>query len=46
MAAGVLVRPVGESIALSPPLVVSRAEVDQIVDSLRNAIVRAQTPAQ
>jgi len=46
MAAGVLVRPVGESIALSPPLVVSRAEVDQIVDSLRNAIMRAQAPAQ
>jgi beta-alanine--pyruvate transaminase len=41
---GVLVRPVGESIALSPPLVISRAEVDQVIDSLRQGIGGAQTP--
>jgi beta-alanine--pyruvate transaminase len=35
---GVLVRPVGEGIALSPPLVISRGEVDQAVDALRAAI--------
>jgi beta-alanine--pyruvate transaminase len=44
MTNGVLVRPVGESIALSPPLVISRAEVDLVIDSLRHAIGRAQTP--
>ncbi len=37
---GVMVRPVGETIALSPPLVISRGEIDQVVDSLRSAITR------
>ena len=43
MAAGVLVRPVGDSIALSPPLVISRGEVDQVVETLRGAIRNAFT---
>jgi beta-alanine--pyruvate transaminase len=40
MEQGVLVRPLGECVALSPPLVIARAEVDQIADAMRNAIVR------
>ena len=35
---GVIVRPVGDVIILSPPLIVSTAQVDQIVDTLHDAI--------
>jgi len=45
MEQGVLVRPVGESIALSPPLVISRAEVDQVVQALRRAITASESRA-
>jgi beta-alanine--pyruvate transaminase len=31
---GVLIRRTGDIIALSPPLVISRAEIDQIVETL------------
>lgn len=42
-ARGVLVRPLPtvDSLAMSPPLVVTRPEVDQIVDALRGAIDEA-----
>ena len=44
---GLLVRALGETIALSPPLVVSHAEVAQMADTLRAALrhVDAQGPA-
>ena len=35
---GVIVRPVGDVVILSPPLIISRAQVDQIVDVLHMAI--------
>jgi beta-alanine--pyruvate transaminase len=38
---GVLVRTTGDIIALSPPLIVERQHIDQIVDTLRGAIQRA-----
>ena len=38
---GVLVRTTGDIVALSPPLIVERAQVDQIVDTLKGAIQRA-----
>jgi beta-alanine--pyruvate transaminase len=38
---GVLVRTTGDIIALSPPLIVERTHIDQIVDTLRGAIQRA-----
>ena len=37
---GVLVRSVGDTIALSPPFTIERRHVDQIVDSLRTAIAQ------
>ena len=36
---GVLVRVTGDTIALSPPLIISEAEIDEIVEKLGNAIV-------
>jgi beta-alanine--pyruvate transaminase len=36
--AGVLVRVTGDIIAFSPPLIVQRAQVDQIVDTVRKAL--------
>jgi beta-alanine--pyruvate transaminase len=36
--AGVLIRATGDTIALSPPLIVSREQIDQIVGRLREAI--------
>ena len=38
---GVLVRTTGDIVALSPPLIVERQQIDQIVDTLRGAIQRA-----
>jgi beta-alanine--pyruvate transaminase len=40
-AKGVLIRTTGDIIALSPPLIVQRSQIDQIVDTLRGAIQRA-----
>ncbi len=37
---GVLIRTTGDTIALSPPLVIERGQIDQIVDTLRGAINR------
>jgi beta-alanine--pyruvate transaminase len=37
---GVLVRSVGDTIALSPPFTIERRHIDQIVDSLRTAIAQ------
>ena len=38
---GLLVRTTGDTVALSPPLIIERSQVDQIVDLLRGAIRRA-----
>jgi len=38
---GVLVRTTGDIVAISPPLIIDRAQIDQIVDTLRGAIRRA-----
>jgi len=38
---GVLVRTTGDIVALSPPLIVEKKQIDQIVDTLRAAIRRA-----
>jgi beta-alanine--pyruvate transaminase len=38
---GLLVRTTGDTIALSPPLIIERQQIDQIVDMLRSAIRRA-----
>ena len=37
---GVLIRTTGDTVALSPPLVIERGQIDQIVDTLRGAINR------
>jgi adenosylmethionine-8-amino-7-oxononanoate aminotransferase len=36
---GLLVRPMGHLMVLSPPLVITRAQIDEAVDTLRNAII-------
>ncbi len=38
---GLLVRTTGDTVALSPPLIIERSQIDQIVDLLRGAIRRA-----
>ena len=38
---GLLIRVTGDTIALSPPLIVERDQITQIVDTLRGAITRA-----
>ena len=38
---GLLIRTTGDTLALSPPLVISREQIDQVVDTLRGAIQRA-----
>ncbi|MFY9509805.1 MAG: aspartate aminotransferase family protein [Rubrivivax sp.] len=38
---GLLIRTTGDTIALSPPLIIERAQIDQIVDMLRTAIRKA-----
>jgi beta-alanine--pyruvate transaminase len=35
---GLLVRVTGDTVALSPPLIISEAEIDELVEKLRNAI--------
>jgi beta-alanine--pyruvate transaminase len=40
-AKGVLVRTTGDIVALSPPLIIERSQIDQIIDTLRGAIQRA-----
>jgi beta-alanine--pyruvate transaminase len=37
---GVLIRTTGDTIALSPPLIIERAQIDQIIDTVRGAIRR------
>jgi len=37
---GVLIRTTGDTIALSPPLIIERGQIDQIVDTVRDAIRR------
>ncbi len=38
---GLLVRTTGDTVALSPPLIIEKGQIDQIVDTLRGAIRRA-----
>jgi len=38
---GVLVRTTGDIVALSPPLIIQREQIDQLVDTVRGAIRRA-----
>jgi len=38
---GLLIRTTGDTIALSPPLIIERSHIDQIIDTLRGAIRRA-----
>ncbi len=40
---GLILRPVYSSCVLSPPLVITRAEIDQLADTLRSALVDAAT---
>jgi adenosylmethionine-8-amino-7-oxononanoate aminotransferase len=40
-ALGLIVRPIGNMCVLSPPLVISKAQIDDIVDILREGILRA-----
>ncbi|EHR71478.1 adenosylmethionine-8-amino-7-oxononanoate aminotransferase [Burkholderiales bacterium JOSHI_001] len=40
-AKGVLVRTTGDIVAMSPPLIIERGQIDQLVDTLRGAIQRA-----
>ncbi|HWP19612.1 MAG TPA: aspartate aminotransferase family protein [Burkholderiaceae bacterium] len=37
---GVLIRTTGDTIALSPPLIIEKSQIDQIVDTLRAALQR------
>ena len=37
---GVLIRTTGDTLALSPPLIIERAQIDQLVDTVRAAIRR------
>ncbi|HSW09163.1 aspartate aminotransferase family protein [Aquabacterium sp.] len=38
---GVLIRTTGDTLALSPPLIIERQQIDQIIDTVRGAIQRA-----
>ena len=40
---GVLIRPLGDVIVLMPPLTITEAEVDRIVDTLAEAIAEVTT---
>ena len=40
--AGVLVRATGDILAISPPLIISRAQIDEVFAALRAAILKAQ----
>jgi 4-aminobutyrate---pyruvate transaminase len=35
---GIVVRPLGDSIALSPPLIITKAEIDELIDGLHAAL--------
>jgi beta-alanine--pyruvate transaminase len=45
-AAGLLVRVTGDTIAVSPPLIISHAQIDELVDKLRNAIALSSRELQ
>ncbi len=38
---GLLIRTTGDTVALSPPLIIERSHIDQMIDTLRKALVRA-----
>jgi beta-alanine--pyruvate transaminase len=38
---GVMVRTTGDTVALSPPLIIERTQIDQLIDTLRQALRRA-----
>jgi beta-alanine--pyruvate transaminase len=38
---GVMLRVTGDIVAISPPLIIEREQIDRIVDTLRGAIQRA-----
>ena len=38
---GLMIRSTGDILALSPPLIIERSHIDQIVETLRGAIRRA-----
>jgi beta-alanine--pyruvate transaminase len=38
---GVMLRVTGDIVAISPPLIIEREQIDRIVDTLRGAIERA-----
>jgi beta-alanine--pyruvate transaminase len=38
---GVLIRTTGDTLAFSPPLIIERAQIDQLIDTVRGAIGRA-----
>jgi beta-alanine--pyruvate transaminase len=38
---GVMVRTTGDTVAMSPPLIIERAQIDQLIDTLRQALRRA-----
>jgi beta-alanine--pyruvate transaminase len=38
---GVMLRTTGDIVAISPPLIIEREQIDRIVDTLRGAIARA-----
>ena len=38
---GVLIRTTGDTLAFSPPLIIERAQIDQLIDTVRGAIQRA-----
>src|SRR5262249_16723075 len=42
--AGVLIRTTGDTIALSPPLIIEREQIDQIVGTIANALKRVAEP--
>jgi len=37
---GVLVRTTGDTVALSPPLIIERSQIDHIIDTVRGALRR------
>ncbi|MGS0754960.1 aminotransferase class III-fold pyridoxal phosphate-dependent enzyme [Roseateles sp. GG27B] len=38
---GLLVRTTGDTVALSPPLIIERSHIDRIIETLRGALLRA-----
>ena len=41
-AEGVLVRQAGEAICLSPPLIIEKSQIDQIVETLRKVLASVE----